>query len=427
MLRFILAGILPRFTNTPIAYYSSIESKVMRPIFRKYLSNGLLSLASIVGCLVVLEIGARFFHLALAPVGEEIGGGLKKILQFDSVLEMRYAENSETKIVSPYGEYDVVYKTNELGIRDRPVPKVKVQGEFRMLAIGNSFTEGWGVPAKAGMLRVAERTANENPSRRRSLRIVNAGMSGFGAAQGYLLARSLIERVMPDAILFVLVGTMINSDANYLSRASFDDAAIATGLSVDAILSGGVGASELSNEFDMTNLLRELGGPSEFARFVAQRLAARKAIMKITPMDPKTDMVAIYRADESSATELYEPTLRHVGALAEMARANAIDFLVVHMPMAFQLSDEEWKEGRKAYKLDQQTMAEETVVKRFCRDLEIDCLFAKDVLGPAVALDSGQTPLFFTHDFHLRQNGNRIVGEWIGHQLERLINSGLTK
>src|ERR1041385_5795637 len=45
-----------------------------------------------------------------------------------------------------HGEFNYVYKTNSLGIREREFPKEKDDSVTRIITIGDSFTDGVGAP-----------------------------------------------------------------------------------------------------------------------------------------------------------------------------------------------------------------------------------------------------------------------------------------
>lgn len=82
---------------------------------------------------------------------------------------------------------------NSLGLRDIEVER---DGRPGMLFIGDSFV--WGVDVEAG-----ERFTDLLRSRIASHRIVNAGISGYGTDQEYLLLRRLWETIRPAVVVLV--------------------------------------------------------------------------------------------------------------------------------------------------------------------------------------------------------------------------------
>ena len=382
--------------------------------------DGLLMSTIVLACLGMLELGGRAIGLASEP--PHAGDGLKAILLFDSVLETRYRPNAETTIRSPFGEFEAVYRTNDLGLRDRPLATKKPEGEFRILAVGNSFVEGWGVAGDAGFIAVAESHANQSLGGR--LRVVNAGISGYGAAQSLLQANALAEKVRADALVLFLVGTMVSADHAYLKRAVLDANGIAEGLDPDAVFDapsaapGRAGTAEGAPRW-----LVSLGRASVLARFAAQRIANRRAMDRVIAGDPETDLLAAYRIMEAEVPRLFEPTLRHVRALQQASARQGRKFALVHLPMPFQLSRVEWGEGRKAYRLEDNVLnsSETTLIGRFCSESGMTCLFADQVLAPRVARASDQERYYFDYDFHLNSRGNALVGEWLADNLVQMV------
>ena len=53
-------------------------------------------------------------------------------------------------------------------------------------------------------------------------RLFNAGMTGYGAAQSYLLGRQLLESLDPDVVVFVYTNLMPVADHRFLASAEID-------------------------------------------------------------------------------------------------------------------------------------------------------------------------------------------------------------
>src|ERR1700727_1941155 len=73
-------------------------------------------------------------------------------------------------------------RINSLGLREREIPLEKPHGIFRILAIGDSFTMGWGVNAENTFTRVAEKSLNAAPSSN-PVQIINAGVGNYNTVQ----------------------------------------------------------------------------------------------------------------------------------------------------------------------------------------------------------------------------------------------------
>jgi len=145
---------------------------------KAYLQKGLLILVSVTVCLGVAEAVVRL--VVSPPPLRSAEQGLAGIVMFDDKLESRYRPNSRTTIRSQFGEFEINYEINELGLRDRPLSMLEAAKSRRILVHGNSLAEGWGVPAEKSFVRLAEQHARKNNSANPGVRIVNAGISGYG-------------------------------------------------------------------------------------------------------------------------------------------------------------------------------------------------------------------------------------------------------
>ena len=394
---------------------------------RAVLQNVVLVAVAVSVCLAVLEGGVRLFHIAPPPRGDA-GSGIQALVEFDPVLETRYKPNSEARIRSPYGEFDVSYRTNELGLRDEALREPRSSCR-RVLVLGNSFAEGWGVSESARFVNVAQAALRDHPPAgpaQTCYRLVNAGVAAYGMAQSYLLMQQLLEPVKPQALVVVLVGTMTSADYNYLREAATDSRGLATGLSAEAILSGGTPEREFRPSWETSTPVQAISRASAAARLVVQRLVNRAASGHIVPGDPVTDVLAAFRVHAEALDRLFTPTLAHLSGVAGLAKQRAIPLLVVHLPMPFQISDEEWKLGRSAFKVpDHASSTEESrLIEAFCREASLQCLFADGMIAAKAARTAQSPHLYFSYDFHLNEAGNKVVGEWLGAALAQWLPGG---
>lgn len=97
-------------------------------------------------------------------------------------------------------DFSTEYTINELGLRDAPVDAGNPDA-YRILAVGNSFTAGEGVEQTETWVSQLERHLNEQRGARPSVRVINAGITGYSLRQIRLMAESLIPELQPELVI----------------------------------------------------------------------------------------------------------------------------------------------------------------------------------------------------------------------------------
>jgi lysophospholipase L1-like esterase len=393
-----------------------MKSKLAGILIKVGLLAGSVGLALIVG-----EIAVRVLGLA-PPVKAGGGDSVANVVLFDAKLETRYQPHAHTTIHSQYDEFTIDYDFNELGLRDRAVPPRSGDQSMRILTLGNSFVEGWGVQTDESFLRVAEARLNA----KHAVRIINGGASGYGAAQSYLLCKELLEKTQPDAVVFFYLPTMLPADQKFLAKADLDKDQIAVGLNVDAIINApnAKQTAASGNFFVDSAVIKGMSEYSSLMRMVRSRMANRAAQQSIIPGDPHTDLFAAYRAPAEKLPEMHAATLRHLVAMGRLAKQSNLPFLVVQLPMPFEISASEWGRGRQIYGLtgDVQVPAELRRLPAEALEKEgMRLVAAHEFLAGKAMAQSGQPAIYFSFDFHLNAGGQRLLGEWLAEQLAPMV------
>ncbi|MEE3364844.1 MAG: hypothetical protein VX304_04300 [Planctomycetota bacterium] len=100
-------------------------------------------------------------------------------------------------------EFDVPVEISSQGLRDREFSRHASEGTTRVVAIGDSFTFGWGVQAEESWPKVLERSG-KGP-----LEVVNFGFPGASPNDYSRIISGALEHFQPD---MVLVGTLQGDD-----------------------------------------------------------------------------------------------------------------------------------------------------------------------------------------------------------------------
>ena len=116
-------------------------------------------------------------------------------------------------------------ETNSQGYRDGEFDRPGAEATFRVAAIGDSSTFGWGVDEPAGFVSVAERLlAAEHPDL--EIQVLNFGTPGHSSFQGLVLLGEVLRAQDVDAVWYSFgandrLPTGISEQEQYARRASW--------------------------------------------------------------------------------------------------------------------------------------------------------------------------------------------------------------
>jgi len=114
-------------------------------------------------------------------------------------------------------EFSYEIKCNADGIRDIDHSFEKEKNEYRILCLGNSFTEGIGTPQDSTWPKLLEDRINQISKRK--VTVINAGISGSDPFYEYMLLEEKMLNYNPDLVLVALC----NSDIKfYKCRGGFE-------------------------------------------------------------------------------------------------------------------------------------------------------------------------------------------------------------
>jgi len=148
--------------------------------------HGVLLLFSLMLCALVLEGGVRLYSLFFFP----------RMMQLDDELGWKHVPNVSKEFENELGERVTVVQ-NAYGDRGPERPLGKTPGKYRILVVGDSFTEGVQVGEDDLFTAVLERS---DPH----LEVLNTGVGGYGTVQEYLYLERTGLKHNPDLVLLMV-------------------------------------------------------------------------------------------------------------------------------------------------------------------------------------------------------------------------------
>ena len=116
-----------------------------------------------------------------------------------------------------WGETDTVYHTNSLGMRDASARTITPDMTNMVLVLGDSFTEGMGVPYEQTFTALLEQRLNHV--------VLNCGVSSYAPSLEYLRLKNLIAKgIKPKVVLLMLDVSDVQDEIAYMEDAAVFDA-----------------------------------------------------------------------------------------------------------------------------------------------------------------------------------------------------------
>jgi lysophospholipase L1-like esterase len=101
--------------------------------------------------------------------------------------------------IYPTGEFYNLIRLNNFGLHDVDRTLEKAAGQYRLLVLGDSFTQAWQVPLDAVFTRLLEQQLQAASSR--PVQVINAGVDDYGTGHQLMLYAALGWRFQPDVVL----------------------------------------------------------------------------------------------------------------------------------------------------------------------------------------------------------------------------------
>ena len=110
-------------------------------------------------------------------------------------------KNQDLIIVKP--EYTQIRKINSLGLAEREIEVEKEPNEYRIIALGDSFTEGQGTSYNSTWVKVLERKLIDR-SLNKKVTTINAGIAGSDPYYEYVLLKEKLQPFKPDLVIVAI-------------------------------------------------------------------------------------------------------------------------------------------------------------------------------------------------------------------------------
>jgi hypothetical protein len=388
------------------------------------LALAVLVLVGLAGGLIVAEFGARAHESMRRPRKDSLGVE-------DPVRHHRWKPSARGRVRG------VEYETNSLGLRDHEYAVPKPAGVFRILMLGDSFTEGWTLPLVGVVAKQLERSLALRC--RGQYEVINAGNASYSPILEYLLLKDIGPRLRPDLVLLNFDMTDVHDDFIRTRLARFDAKGLPIAVPADrrretALLIPPLGPSSFARALEPVNqilrssLLYQAFRKARPGQWLlgAMRLSPERLEALGLMGNVRYDVLAITRdGDYPGLAAAWSDTQRYVLGIRDLARSNGAAFVLAVYPYAHQISATASAEGRRKFGVGPGLYASQRPF-RILEDLGeragFPVLNLRSFIRDALEIHERtvpQLPFYWPHDIHFTVHGARAFAEGLEQGLWR--------
>lgn len=384
--------------------------------------------------------------LLLSLALDRVFGKVMPAATLPGTMELIFPPNAEQHYESI--EFKYTAHINKLGLREREI-QPKKPGVFRICAIGDSYTYGWGVEAEQTWLRKLEEKLTADGL---TVETINLGKPGSGPPFYSELAQKALPVLEPD---LVIVAILMGNDIMAANEDKSAQAFASTPVRIARTLYPNILRYLQRPAADVDKRTTEV--PPQIASAESNiewtRNTAQEFLQKMSPeekarydrIDPQvragfeTGRFNPYMVDLAlKAPEVYNATLNledswfrgtisgvahHLKIIADVAESVGAQTIVTPLPDGPYVNDHAWRNVQKVgYTLPEgmvESDAPEKAVAIAAEEAGLPCLS----VAAAFKQHRTEPDLYFPFDGHMSAKGHTLFAETIAPQVAAVVKA----
>ena len=278
--------------------------------------------------------------------------------------------------------WDITYKINSLGLRDREYSIQKPDGVYRILIIGDSFTEGWGIEQDRTYSDQLEKLLIDRfPVRK--IEVINAGVASYSPILEYLYLKERGLALEPDLVILAFDMTDFLDEKEYAKVTTLDENN--QPIAVRPFTPGHIQT--------YVNNLKNPQIENKLAAYIAKYSALARLISQ--PKAKQLDVSGLFKPNHES----WQLVQKHLQLISELLNDNKINFLLITYPYYDQLKNDFFLQPQKD-------------LAQFAKEQNIDFVDLTQYFRDQEAESS-----YIKRDVHLSEKGHLLVADKLADYL----------
>jgi len=363
---------------------------------KRVLGNLALVVFTVTIIVAVLELGMRVARLGRGGGKEQFE--VLRYNEYDPLLGWRKTPGARVRYHRR--EYSVEVAINDKGLRDVERPYEPPAGATRILALGDSFVEGYTVAADE---TVTSRLTRELTEPGCPVEVINAGTAAYSTDQELLFFRSEGIRYQPEIVLlFFFYNDIIHNEHRYpLPRASPPPPSGEATEESDSALVGFIRDRLYRGAPDLHDRLAKLG--------LWAPIQERGARLELRVFETRTI---------PDLEEAWSKTAAILRTLRDDVQASGARLLVAYVPSRMEVHDDSWRLTQRLYGFEPAGWDRRRVAERLLALGRSDGFPVLDLTTPLRDVDRGLAGRpYFDEDGHWNAIGHRAAAQAIADRL----------
>lgn len=373
------------------------ETAPRKSKLREFGKGLLLTVSSLVVCVIILEIVVRLME----P---------REVMRYfysqdDPILHHRFKPNA----VGWYktNEFYTDYKINSLGLRDKEYSLEKPAGTFRILMLGDSFTEGDGVFSNETFSKRLEQKlqALSGPAH---YEVINAGVGSYSPLLEFLYLKNYGLQLSPDLVILNFDLSDVYDDYTYSALAQFDANGVPVAVRPEpeerGLLRGPVAALKdwFKNNMQLYNFIR--------IRITPQIELMKRGEGNFNG-DIRRDKYALLRESYVDNDSNWALSHKYLLLIRDLLKEHGVDFWLTVYPYGLQVHPKEWKSGREYWQFRQDTVYSTWPQEKLERWATANGIKAINLCPDFLERSKTVFPLFLDNNGHWVAAGHEVVAD----------------
>ncbi len=330
-----------------------------------------------------------------------------------------------TRRVNVTEDFKATEVTNSQGIRGPEYSYEKGSNEYRILILGDSFSEGYTVDFENLFSEVLKRRLNSQ-SKGTYYEVINTGTVGYGTDQELLLYQTLGQKYRPDLVVLMFYENdpadntsrnEIYSKFKPLFRIEHDK------LVLSKSPEPGIVPREVKIDTHRFDIRAWFTKHSRIFRIVETRLREMGLMAQKRPPNARTPYSLRFLSEEPS------PEISHAWKITEMllvelkkaVEASGASLVAFYIPGSYTLDSDQWKAAKQRFGMNGDhwnPLQVESEFRRICAQHSILCMGgAQELQQGAESLKKTAISFYHLRDGHWNAFGHKFAGEMIANQL----------